>query len=133
MCILFFFFLFLFLGCSRYVRVQEGKLLGSWQLDTPSKSGLIYTYNKDHTYTITLAGEKHFGGFATHGRWELTGDVLISDEEFASNTNTTARPINFPVNSEKVTIFELSDSIMVWGSNPLSGKFTLRRVKTLAP
>jgi len=117
-----------FIGCHETTGVDADKLIGSWEIDVSANRGLIYTYNKDGTFTVEMSGKGNHSGFADHGRWNLEGAVLHSELDFASITNKGAKPAVYPVNSESVTVYELTDSSMAWGNSMLGSKLKLRRV-----
>jgi len=89
----------------------ESKLLGTWQADLPPPQKMIYVFQKDHTYTMTITGQAG----AVQGTWRLDGNMLTTTMgSFAAYGMTNALPAVKGLGSQKNIIAKLTGSTMVW-------------------
>jgi hypothetical protein len=110
--------------------VSENKLIGSWQLTLGGPSGPpgpVFTYNSDHTMTMTLPNPGVFQNQAMLGVWKLEGSILTTTIGSMTNNYGASPTGSVPANVEKVSITKLTDSVMVWKGSVLSSSATLRR------
>src|SRR5678809_1070520 len=62
--------LLLLAGCGFVA--TESKLVGIWQVDLPVPQKIVYVFQKDHTYTMSITGKTG----AMQGTWKLDGNLL---------------------------------------------------------
>ena len=108
-------------GCGRLAK--QSKLIGSWEVvGMPQSKRLIYTFDADGT--LAVGGPIRERCLYDRGRWEIRGMLLI----LTTTTNIHGEPIVPPLTS-RVTISELSDSVLILKAVPISRGFRLRRVE----
>jgi len=113
----------LFGGCG-FVPT-ESKLAGAWQVALPPPQKIVYTFRKDHTYTMTLPG--HAG--ALRGTWKLEGSLLtLTIKSFAAYGMTNPLPAATGFKSQKNAIVRLTDSRMVWRTGVLGEGLKFKRL-----
>src|SRR6266849_5162319 len=66
----------LLIGCER--PVEEGKLIGAWQVDVAPNRAIIFTYRRGHTLAVTVTGRKLSEQAAVTGNWRLDGNSLVT-------------------------------------------------------
>ncbi len=108
----------------------ESKLIGSWEVEAPPPKKLIYTFQKDHTYTMTVTGQAG----AMQGTWRLGGNFLVMTlGSFAAYGMTNTMPVVKGMSTQKNTVVKLTDSAMAWRSVFLEPGLKFKRVPTLPP
>jgi hypothetical protein len=102
----------------------ESKLLGTWQADLPPPQKVIYAFQKDHTYTITITGQAG----AVQGTWRLDGSMLTTTlGSFAAYGMTNALPAVKGLSSQENVIVKLTGSTMVWRDRLRGSGLQLKR------
>jgi hypothetical protein len=103
---------FVLLGCEH--SLQEGQLVGSWQLDIHVADARV-TYYADHTWAMTLTSSNtDIPSSSEFGDWKLQGNRLV--------TNTRSTLDNIATNMlETATIVKLDGSVLVWKVQDQSG------------
>ena len=125
-CCVVLFVSFLLCGCG-YVPT-ESKLVGSWQVVVPPPHKMVYTFQKDHTYTLTISPSPG----AIQGKWKLEGNVLsLTMGAFIANGMTNAMPVAKGLSTQKNVILRLTDSNMTWRTGLLGGRLKFKR--TVSP
>ena len=114
---------FLLCGCG-FVPT-ESKLAGSWQVELPPPHKMVYAFQKDHTYTLTITPRPG----AIQGKWKLEGNVLtLTMGAFIVNGMTNALPVAKGLSSQKNVIVRLTDSNMTWRTGLLGGRLKFKRI-----
>lgn len=110
-------------GCG--VAPTERKLVGAWQVDLPPPQAIVFAFQKDHTYTMTIGGQPG----TVHGTWRLDAGVLTTTMgAFAAYGMTNALPPVKVLGGPKQIIVTLTNTKMVW-RDPLHGStLKLKRV-----
>jgi hypothetical protein len=117
---------FLLAGCGR--SIQESKVVGSWQVYLNPKRAIIYTYRKDHSWTLTVTGRKFSEDTAVIGDWRLNGDQLVTVMRAVTNNNLAEIFSIAMFNNATNRIVELSDSVMIWRNEGQWRGFKLKRI-----
>jgi hypothetical protein len=113
-------------GCG--VAPTENKLIGTWQVELPPRQKIVYTFLKDHTYTMTISGQAG----SLNGTWTLESGILKTTMGSASAYGlTNAFPLT-GLSSQKNLIVKLTDSTMVWRDPLRNSGLNLKRVKPAA-
>src|ERR1035438_1245991 len=103
----------------------ESKLLGAWQVDLPPPQKMVFDFQRDHTYTMSITGQAG----AMQGTWRLDGNILTTTMRgFAAYGMTNALPPVKGLASQKNTIVRLTGSTMDWRYGMLGSALRLRRV-----
>ena len=120
----------LLVGCGGPVQpIQPGKILGSWQVDSPLPKSMVFTFRQDRTYELGVTGEP--GGVI--GRWEIQGDLLITDMGSVSNQFGADNIFAGVATASTNKITKLTDSRMVWRNSGEWKGMMLNRLKTTSP
>ncbi len=118
----------LFGGCG--FAPTESKLAGTWQVDLPPPQKIVYTFQTNHTYTMTLTGREG----ALQGTWKLEGSLLsLTMKSFAAYGMTNPLPVVTGLKSQKNAIVRLTDSRMVWRTGVLGGGLKFKRLASEPP
>ncbi len=103
----------------------ESKLFGAWQVDLLARQKIIYTFKKNHTYTMTISSQAG----TLQGTWKLDGNILTTSMgSFAAYGMTNTLPAVKGLGSQKYVIVKLTASSMVWRDASLRGGLELKRV-----
>jgi hypothetical protein len=103
----------------------ESKLAGTWQVEMAPPNRIVYAFQKDHTYTLTIGAQPG----AIQGKWRLEGDVLtLTMGAFIANGMTNTLPVTKGLGTQKNVIVRLTDSSMTWRTGLLGGRLTFKRI-----
>ena len=109
---------------------RESKLAGSWQVDLSRPTRIVYAFQKDHTYTLTLSA--HSG--AIHGNWKLDGNLLtLTMSSVVASGMTNPLPVLKGMSTQKNVIVRLTDSSMTWRTGLLGGRLKFKRIASPPP
>jgi len=106
----------------------ESKLVGIWQVDLPVPQKIVYVFQKDHTYTMSLGGKTG----AMQGTWKLDGNLLTIDDGVIRGLRNNKRAAPVPgLGTQRNNIARLTDSSMSWRSQTFGPGLKLKRLKSL--
>jgi len=118
--------LLLLAGCGFVA--TESKLVGIWQVDLPVPQKIVYVFQKDHTYTMSITGKTG----AMQGTWKLDGNLLtMTMGSFAAYGVTNTLPAVPGLSAQKNNIARLTDSSMSWRTQTFGPGLKLKRLKSL--
>ncbi|HWW00258.1 MAG TPA: hypothetical protein VNZ64_11225 [Candidatus Acidoferrum sp.] len=108
----------------------ESKLAGTWQVDLRAPHKIVYVFQKDHTYSMTITDNAG----AVQGKWKLEGNLLtMRMGSFAAYGMTNPMPVVKGLSSQKNVIMRLTDSSMTWRTGFLGGRLKFKRIATSPP
>ena len=108
----------------------ESKLGGAWQVDLQRPTKIVYAFQKDHTYTMTISAQSG----AIHGKWKLEGNLLtLTMGSFVAQGMTNPLPVIKGMSTQKNVVVRLTDSNMTWRTGFLGGRLKFKRLAAPAP
>ena len=118
---------FLLSGCG-FVP-SESKLAGAWQVDLQRPTKIVYVFQKDHTYAMTISAQSG----AIHGKWKLEGNLLtLTMGAFVAQGMTNPLPVIKGMNTQRNMVVRLTDSNMTWRTGFLGGRLKFKRIASPA-
>jgi hypothetical protein len=111
-------------GCGE--PVQQSKLLGSWQVEAPTTTSIVFSFHPDKSYEMAVTGQPG----AVLGTWKLQGNKLTKTMVGVTNASGTGNILSGAAKATTNTITRLTGSVMVWRED--GSWVTLKRVQTTA-